>query len=74
MLVFACLSMISTFWTTLRISDMSILDDFFTSQIEASQSLLRSIGNTSFQNFESFITLTDLHDEQQRENPQFLNS
>ena len=73
MLVFAGFSIISTFWTTLRISNLASLDVFFATQIKASQLLLSSVGNTNLQNFESFITLIDSHDGQQRENPQFLS-
>jgi hypothetical protein len=74
MLVFAGLSIISTIWTTLRISDMASLDAFLTTQIDASRSLLSSIENINFQNFESFISLTDLNNGPQQENSKFLNS
>ena len=74
MFVFAGFLFIAIICTTPRVFDVASLDSIVTVQIEASRSLLGSIEYISFQNFESLITLSDLHSVQLQENSQLLNS
>lgn len=74
MLVFAGFLFIAIICTTPRVVDVASLDAIVTAQIEASRSLLSSIEYINFQNFESFITLSDFHSVQLQENSQSLHS
>ncbi|MGJ7582867.1 hypothetical protein ACSFA3_22080 [Variovorax sp. RHLX14] len=74
MLVFAGFLFIAIICTAPRVFDVASLDAIVMAQIEASRSLLSSIEYISFQNFESFITLSDVHSVQLQENSQLLNS
>lgn len=74
MLVFAGFLIIAIICTTPRVFDVASLDAILKVQIEASRTLLSSIENVSFRNFESFIALPDSQSLKLKESSRLLNT